>query len=602
MNFRNVAIIAHVDHGKTTLVDGLLRQSNVFRANQQVDERVMDSGDIERERGITILAKNTAVEWQGDKINIVDTPGHADFGGEVERALTMVDGVLLLVDAAEGPMPQTRFVLRKALARGLKPIVVINKIDRKDARPDEVASLTFDLMVELGADDDQLEFPILHAIAREGRAWREGEQPGSDFVPLFEAITAHVPAASGDPAAPFKLQVANLDYSDYLGRLALGRVLQGEVRPGEAIVSVGPGKAPTKGRVTKVYTHLGLARIETEVGRTGDIIVLSGLSDVTIGDTIGDASLSEALPSVPVDEPTVSVTFSPNTSPFAGREGTYVTSRHLADRLERELLVNVALRVEQLGSERYRVSGRGELHLSILIESMRREGYEFSVSRPEVIMKQEDGRTLEPFERVVADVPNGAMGSVMESLTARRGMLVNMDPGETRVRLEFRIPSRSLFGYRNMFLSMTQGEGVLNHTFDGYEPYAGEVVTRNHGSLVSMEAGEAFAYSIYKLEDRGIFFITPGTEVYVGMILGANARMGDLDVNVCKNKKLTNVRASGSDENLILTPPKRLTLEEALEYLDDDELLEVTPKSLRLRKRILDPSMRKRDKKATAAG
>jgi len=597
MNFRNVAIIAHVDHGKTTLVDGLLRQSNVFRANQQVNERVMDSGDIERERGITILAKNTAVQWHGDKINIVDTPGHADFGGEVERALTMVDGVLLLVDAAEGPMPQTRFVLRKALARGLKPIVVINKVDRKDARPDEVASLTFDLMVELGADDDQLEFPILHAIAREGRAWREDEQPGNDFVPLFEAITAHVPVAAGDPEAPFKLQVANLDYSDYLGRLALGRVLQGQVKPGDAIVRVGPGKEPEKGRVTKVYTHLGLARTETEAGLPGDIIVLSGLSDVNIGDTVGDASLSEALPAVAVDEPTVSVTFSPNTSPFAGREGTYVTSRHLADRLERELLVNVALRVEQLGSERYRVSGRGELHLSIRGESMSREGYEFSVSRPEVILKLEGEQTLEPFERVVADVPNSAMGSVMESLTARRGMLVNMDPGETRSRLEFRIPSRSLFGYRNQYLSMTQGEGVLNHTFDGYEPYAGEVITRNHGSLVSMEAGEAFAYSLYKLEDRGIFFITPGTEVYVGMILGANARMGDLDVNVCKNKKLTNVRAAGSDENLILTPPKRLTLEEALEYLDDDELLEVTPKSLRLRKRVLDPSMRKRESK-----
>ncbi len=603
MNYRNVAIIAHVDHGKTTLVDGLLRQSNVFRANQQVAERVMDSGDIERERGITILAKNTAVLWHGDKINIVDTPGHADFGGEVERALTMVDGVLLLVDAAEGPMPQTRFVLRKALARGLKPIVVINKVDRKDARPDEVASLTFDLMVELGADDSQLEFPILHAIAREGRAWREGETPGNDFVALFETITEHVPVAAGDPSEPFQLQVANLDYSDYLGRLALGRVLHGQVKPGDSVVRVGPGKEPEKGRVTKVYTHLGLARTETDAGLPGDIIVLSGLDDVNIGDTIGHSGLSEALPAVAVDEPTVSVTFSPNTSPFAGREGTYVTSRHLADRLQRELLVNVALRVEQLGSERYRVAGRGELHLSILIENMRREGYEFSVSRPEVIMREEDGQTLEPFERVVADVPNTAMGSVMESLTSRRGLLVNMDPGESRSRLEFRIPSRSLFGYRNMFLSMTQGEGVLNHTFDGYEPYAGEVVTRNHGSLVSMEAGEAFAYSIFKLEDRGIFFITPGTEVYVGMILGANNRMGDLDVNVCKNKKLTNVRASGSDENLVLTPPKRLTLEEALEYLDDDELLEVTPKSLRLRKRVLDPSMRKREsKKAAAAG
>jgi GTP-binding protein len=596
MNHRNVAIIAHVDHGKTTLVDGLLRQSNVFRANQQVAERVMDSGDIERERGITILAKNTAVEWKGEKINIVDTPGHADFGGEVERALTMVDGVLLLVDAAEGPMPQTRFVLRKALARGLKPIVVINKVDRRDARPGEVASLTFDLMVDLGADDDQLDFPIVHAIAREGRAWLEGAEPGADLAPLFQVIHDFVPPAKADESAPFRFQVANLDYSDYLGRLALGRVLEGTIKPGETVVRVAPGKEPEKARITKVYTHLGLNRIETEVGLPGDIIVLSGLDDVTIGDTLCNPDNVVALPAVQVDEPTVSVTFSPNTSPFAGREGTYVTSRHLADRLERELLVNVALRVEPIGSERYRVSGRGELHLSILVENMRREGYEFSVSRPEVIMKQEDGATLEPFERVVVDIPNGAMGSVMESLTARRGVLVNMDPGEDRSRLEFRIPSRSLFGYRNLFLSMTQGEGLLNHTFDGYEPFAGEVVTRNHGSLVSMEAGETFAYSIYKLEDRGIFFIDPGTEVYVGMIVGANARMGDLDVNVCKNKKLTNVRAAGSDENLLLTPPKRLSLEEALEYLDDDELLEVTPQSLRLRKRVLDPNMRKRER------
>ncbi len=596
MNHRNVAIIAHVDHGKTTLVDGLLRQSHIFRANQQLEDRVMDSGDIERERGITILAKNTAVEWHGEKINIVDTPGHADFGGEVERALTMVDGVLLLVDAAEGPMPQTRFVLRKALARGLKPIVVINKVDRRDARPDEVASLTFDLMVDLGADDDQLDFPIVHAIAREGRAWLEGSEPSNDFAPLFQVIHDHVKPAKADENAPFRFQVANLDYSDYLGRLALGRVLDGTVKPGDSVVRVAPGKAPERSRITKVYTHLGLNRIETERGMPGDIIVLSGLDDVTIGDTLCDPEHVAALPAVEVDEPTLSMTFSPNTSPFAGREGTYVTSRHLADRLERELLVNVALRVEPLGSERYRVSGRGELHLSILVENMRREGFEFSVSRPEVIMKEEGGSMLEPFERAICDIPNGAMGSVMESLTARRGVLVNMDPGETRSRLEFRIPSRSLFGYRNMFLSMTQGEGLLNHTFDGYEPFAGDVVTRNHGSLVSMENGETFAYSMYKLEDRGIFFIVPGTEVYVGMIVGANSRMGDLDVNICKNKKLTNVRASGSDENIILTPPKRLSLEEALEYLDDDELLEVTPKALRLRKRILDPNMRKRDR------
>ncbi len=602
MNYRNIAIIAHVDHGKTTLVDGMLHQSNVFRANQHVEERVMDSNAIERERGITILAKNTAVMWKDGKINIVDTPGHADFGGEVERALTMVDGALLLVDAAEGPMPQTRFVLQKALARGLKPIVVINKVDRKDARPDEVATLTFDLMVELGADDEQLDFPILHAIAREGRAWREGQPPGSDLQPLFETIIERVAPAGGDPRAPLLLQVSNLDYSDYLGRLALGRILQGTVKPNDNIVVVGPNRESQRSRVTKVYTHLGLTRVETELGETGDIVVLGGIDEISIGDTVCSPDAVKALPSPKVDEPTVAVTFSPNTSPFAGREGTYVTSRHLADRLERELLVNVAMRLEPLGSERYRVSGRGELHLSILIENMRREGYEFSVSRPEVILKQSGGTTLEPFERVVVDVPNSAMGSVMEALASRRGTMRQMEPGETRSRLEFRMPSRGLFGFRTIFLSMTQGEGVLSHIFDGYEPYAGEVVTRNHGSLVAMEPGETFAYSLFKLSDRGTFFITPGTEVYVGMILGANARYGDLNINVTKNKKLTNVRAAGSDENLVLIPPRRLTLEEALEYLADDELLEVTPKSLRLRKRVLDPNMRKKEAKVLAVG
>ena len=600
MNYRNVAIIAHVDHGKTTLVDGMLRQSNVFRANQVVEERVMDSNAIERERGITILAKNTAVLWHGEKINIVDTPGHADFGGEVERALTMVDGVLLLVDAAEGPMPQTRFVLRKALARGLKPIVVINKIDRKDARPDEVATLTFDLMVELGASDDQLDFPIVHAIAREGRAWLEGSEPGEDLTPLFQTILDKVPPASGDAKAPFLFQVTNLDYSDYLGRLALGRILQGTIRANDSVVLVGPGKQPKRARITKVMTHLGLTRVETEVGEPGDIVVLPGLDEVNIGDTLSDPEAVRQLETPTVDEPTVSVTFSPNTSPFAGREGTYVTSRHLADRLERELLVNVALRVEPLGSERYRVSGRGELHLSILIETMRREGYEFSVSRPEVIQREENGVRLEPFERVLADVPNSAMGTVMEALATRKGTLRQMEPGETRSRLEYRIPSRGLFGFRTIFLSMTQGEGMLNHVFDGYEPYAGDVHTRNHGSLVAMEPGEAFAYSIYKLSDRGDFFITPGTEVYVGMIVGAHSRLGDLNINVTKNKKLTNVRASGSDENLLLIPPRRMSLEECLEYLGDDELLEVTPESLRLRKRVLEPNMRKKEAKTAA--
>jgi len=601
MPYRNIAIIAHVDHGKTTLVDGMLRQSNVFRANQDIVERVMDSNALERERGITILAKNTAVTWRDDKINIVDTPGHADFGGEVERALTMVDGALLLVDAAEGPMPQTRFVLRKALARGLEPILVINKVDRKDARPDEVATLTFDLMVELGADDAQLDFPILHAVAREGRAWREGDAPADDLSALFETIHAEVPAARGDPDAPFRMQVANLDYSDYLGRLAIGRVLQGRIRPGETLVRAGSGGSVTRARVTKVFTHMGLSRSECAQAETGDIVALSGVEGAMIGETLCHPDAVEALPSVRVDEPTVSVTFSPNTSPFAGRDGTYVTSRHLADRLERELLTNVALKVETLGGERYRVSGRGELHLSILIETMRREGYEFSVSRPEVIFRRRDDVLEEPFERVVVDVPTSAMGTVVEALSARRGTMTQMHPGASRARLEFRVPSRLLFGFRTTFLSLTQGEGVLSHVFDGYERFAGEAEVRQHGSMVAMEAGETFAYSLYKLADRGDFFVTPGTEVYVGMILGARSKAGDLNVNVCKNKKLTNVRASGSDDNLLLTPPRRLSLEEALEYIADDELLEVTPKAIRLRKRVLDPNMRKKAQAAQSA-
>ena len=597
MTYRNIAIVAHVDHGKTTLVDGLLKQSHIFRENQTVAERVMDSNDQERERGITILAKNTAVEWAGVKINIVDTPGHADFGGEVERALGMVDGVMLLVDAAEGPMPQTRFVLRKALERGLKPIVVVNKIDRKDARPDEVVDLTFDLMVELGANNEQLDFPILYAVAREGRAWTELGEPGGDLTPLFEAILEHTPPADGDLSAPFQLQVANLDYSDYLGRIAVGRVRRGSAKKGDMVLRLGRN-GETRARLTKLYTHLGLSRVEVDEVEAGDIVAVTGLDEVQIGDTLAHPDAPEALPTLSVDEPTVSVTFSPNTSPFAGLEGKYVTSRHLKDRLDRELLTNVALRVEELGSELFRVSGRGELHLSILIEGMRREGYEFSVSRPEVIMKEVDGVRMEPYEHLVADVPEGAMGAVMESLSSRRGTLVNMSQEGGRARLEFSIPSRALFGYRTQFLSMTQGEGLLNHTFDGYEPAAGELKIRPGGSLVAMEAGDIFAYSLFKLQDRGVFFVDPGTEVYVGMIVGANARAGDLNINVTKNKKLTNVRAASSDDNITLTPPKRLTLEEALEYIADDELVEVTPKSVRLRKRILEPNMRKREEKA----
>ncbi len=594
MEYRNIAIIAHVDHGKTTLVDGLLRQSHTFRENQVVAERVMDSNDLERERGITILAKNTAIEWHGVKINIVDTPGHADFGGEVERALGMVDGVILLVDSAEGPMPQTRFVLKKALALGLRPVVVINKIDRKDARPTEVLNLTFDLMADLGASEEQLDFPVIYAISREGKAWTELEKPGENLEPLFEIILKHLPPAQVDLDAPFQLQVSNLDYSDYLGRLAIGRVLRGRIAKNDMTFCIQRDGSQIKSRITKLYTHMGLQRIEVEEVSAGDIVALSGIEDVQIGDTITDLAAPEALPFMTVDEPTISMTFAPNTSPFAGLEGKYVTSRHIKDRLDRELLTNVALRVEELGSEQYRVSGRGELHLSILIESMRREGYEFSVSRPEVILKEVDGVVNEPYEHVIADVPEGSMGSILETLSSRKGELLNMIQENGRARLEFSIPSRALFGYRTIFLSMTQGEGLLNHTFDGYEPFAGELKTRQSGSLVTMEAGEAFAYAMFKLQDRGMFFIDPGTEIYVGMIVGANSRPGDMNVNLNKNKKLTNVRASGSDDNIILTPPKKLTLEEALEYITNDELLEVTPKSLRLRKRILDPNMRKR--------
>ncbi len=594
MDYRNIAIIAHVDHGKTTLVDGMLRQSHIFRDNQVVEERVMDSNVLERERGITILAKNTAITWHETKINIVDTPGHADFGGEVERALGMVDGVLLLVDAAEGPMPQTRFVLKKALALGLKPIVVINKIDRKDARPDEVVNLTFDLMVELGANDEQLDFPYLYAIAREGKAWAQLESPAEDLSALFETILEQIPAAAVDLNSPFQLQVANLDYSDYLGRLAIGRVLRGKAKKGEVLSQLHRDGSVQQARVTKIFTHLGLQRLEVEEISAGDIVALSGLEHVQIGDTITHPSKPEALPVVAVDEPTVSVTFSPNTSPFAGLEGKYVTSRHIKERLDRELLTNVALRVEELGGESYRVSGRGELHLGILIEQMRREGYELSVSRPEVIMREIDGVRHEPYEHVIADVPEAVMGAVMESLSARKGALLNMGQELGRARLEFSIPSRALFGYRTLFLSMTQGEGLLNHTFDGYEPYAGELKTRQGGSLVSMEAGEAYAYSMNKLNDRGIFFIEPGTEVYIGMIIGANSKQGDLNVNVCKNKKLSAVRVKLKDDNINLTPPRKLTLEEALEYIANDELVEVTPKSIRLRKTLLSVVDRER--------
>jgi GTP-binding protein len=593
LEYRNIAIISHVDHGKTTLVDGLLRQTLEFGHGQQISDRAMDSNVLERERGITILAKNTAVEYGGVKINIVDTPGHTDFGGEVERVLGMVDGCLLLVDAAEGPMPQTRFVLRKAIELGLKPIVVVNKVDRADARPDEVVDLTFDLMADLGASDEQLDFPILYAVAREGRAFRDLDEPRDDMRELFETVLAEIPAPEVDLTSPFQMLVTNLDYSEYLGRIVVGRVRRGEVRRGELVNLIHKDGTMTSTRVVQPFTHFGLQRIEAEEVGAGDIVALSGIEDAQIGETIADQARPEALPAISVDEPTVSMTFGPSTSPFAGKEGRFVTSRHLRDRLKREVQTNVSLRVEESRPDEFEVSGRGELHLSILLESMRREGYEVQVGAPQVIVREVEGKKYEPFERLVIDVPERFASTVIGVLSGRKGQLVDVEPQGSRTRVEFEIPARALFGFRTQFLTMTQGEGIMSHVFDGYAPWAGDLKTRRNGSLVASEAGSAFAYSIWKLQDRGDFFIKPATEVYVGMVVGENNRDNDLNVNVCKNKKLTNVRSSGADDALNLTPPRKLTLEDALEYIGEDELVEITPKDIRLRKKILEPGMRK---------
>ncbi|MFC4452973.1 translational GTPase TypA [Deinococcus sonorensis] len=593
MEYRNIAIIAHVDHGKTTLVDGLLKQTLKLKHGEEIAERAMDSNDLEKERGITILAKNTAVEYGGVKINIVDTPGHADFGGEVERVLGMVDGALVLVDAAEGPMPQTRFVLRKALELGLKPIVVINKIDRQDARIEEVVNLTFDLMAELGANEDQLDFPILYAVARDGKAYKDLDKPQEDMHELFEMVLEYIPAPEVDLEAPFQMLVTNLDYSEYLGRIVLGRVKRGTVKKGEFVQLMHKDGTMTRTRVVQPFTHMGLRRIEVDEVGAGDIIALAGIEEAQIGETIADLADPEALPIITVDEPTVSMTFQPNTSPFAGRDGKYVTSRHLNERLKREVMTNVSLKVEEVRPDEFIVSGRGELHLSILLETMRREGYEVQVGSPQVIIREIDGEKHEPVEHLVIDVPEQHASTVIGVLASRKGQMVNMEPQGTRTRIEFKIPSRALFGFRTQFLSMTQGEGIMSHVFDGYAPWAGEIKVRQNGSLVSMEDGPAFAYSIWKLQDRGSFFIDPATEVYVGMIVGENAREQDMNVNVCKNKKLTNVRSSGADEALTLTPPRRLSLEDALEYISDDELVELTPKNIRLRKKVLNPSFRK---------
>ena len=593
MEYRNIAIIAHVDHGKTTLVDGLLKQTLKLGHGEEIAERAMDSNDLERERGITILAKNTAVEYNGVKINIVDTPGHADFGGEVERVLGMVDGCLVLVDAAEGPMPQTRFVLRKAIELGLKPIVVINKIDRNDARPEEVVNLTFDLMAELGANDDQLDFPILYAIARDGKAFKDLNAPTEDMHELFDMVLEHIPAPKVDLEAPFQMLVTNLDYNEYLGRIVLGRVNRGVVKKGEFVQLMHKDGTMTKTRVVQPFTHMGLRRIEIDQVGAGDIVALAGIEDAQIGETVADLADPEALPIITVDEPTVSMIFQPNTSPFAGKEGKYVTSRHINDRLKREVMTNVSLKVEEIRPDEFKVSGRGELHLSILLETMRREGYEVQVGAPQGIIREIDGEKHEPIEHLVIDVPENHSSTVIGVLGARKGQMVNMEPQGTRTRVEFKIPSRALFGFRTQFLSMTQGEGIMSHIFDGYAPWAGELKTRQNGSLVSMEDGVAFAYSIWKLQDRGSFFIDAGQDVYVGMIVGENAREQDMNVNVCKNKKLTNVRSSGADEALTLIPPKRMSLEDALEYISEDELVELTPQSIRLRKKVLNPSFRK---------
>ena len=591
---RNVAIIAHVDHGKTTLVDALLRQSGAFRANQQVAERVMDNTDLERERGITILAKNTAVHYGEYLINIVDTPGHADFGGEVERTLSMVDGVMLLVDASEGPLPQTRFVLRKALERGLPPIVVLNKIDRTDARPKEVLNEVYDLFIDLDATEDQIEFPVLYTNARTGVASGDPAVTGSSLGPLFEAIVEHVPPPRGDAQSPLQMLVANLDASDYLGRIAIGRVFNGTVRLNDFVAVLKLDGSAQETRVTKLFVFDGLKRVEIEQAAAGDIVCLAGIEDITIGETITSPEHRVAIPRIPVDEPTVSMIFGVNTSPMAGREGSYVTSRNLRDRLTRELLGNVSLRVEDTDSpEQVKVIGRGELQLSILIEMMRREGYEVQVSRPDIVTKDVDGVKMEPVEDLVIDIPDEFQGVVIAQAGTRRGVPTKMvNHGSGRARLEFRIPARGLIGFRSQFLTDTRGTGIMNHLFAGWEPWHGAIAARPTGALVADRTGAATAYAIFNLQERGEIFIEPGTQVYEGMIIGENARVNDMDVNVTKEKKQTNMRASTADEAIRLIPPRVLSLEQAIEFINDDELVEVTPKSIRLRKRILAGNMR----------
>ena len=593
---RNIAIIAHVDHGKTTLVDALLRQSHVFRENEQVAERVMDSNDQEKERGITILAKNTAVMFNGVKINIVDTPGHADFGGEVERVLKTVDGVLLLVDAFEGAMPQTREVLKKSLAMNLKPIVVINKIDRPGAEPQKVLDEVMELFIELEANDDQLDFPVVYASAKNGVAKLNLDDPDGDLTCLFETIINTIQAPNCEVDGPAQMLVSNIDYDDYVGRIAVGRVERGPRKVGMPVSICEKDDKVSQGRIAKVYTHMGLKKVEVDEASAGDIIEVAGIPNIHIGDTICDFNNPEKIPFVDIDEPTVSMTFSVNNGPFAGREGQFITSRHLRDRLFKELDRNVSLRVEETASpDSFIVSGRGELHLSVLIETMRREGYELLVSRPKVIMKEIDGVKCEPIERLVVNIPDDSVGTVIEKLGRRKAEMVNMEPAEAgHTKIEFKIPARGLIGYRTEFLTDTKGEGVMNSIFDCYEPFKGEVVARVRGTIVAFEAGTSITYGLYNAQDKGELFIGPGVDVYEGMIVGLNSRGEDLAINVCKEKHLTNTRASGSDDALRLVPPIQMSLEKAIEFIQDDELVEVTPKSIRLRKKILDNKERER--------
>ena len=599
-SIRNIAIIAHVDHGKTTLVDQLLRQSGTFAAHQHVADRVMDSNDLERERGITILAKNCAIQYEGTHINIVDTPGHADFGGEVERVLSMVDGVLLLVDAVEGPMPQTRFVTRKALALGLKPIVVINKIDRPGARPDWVINHTFDLFDKLGATEEQLDFPVVFASALNGYSMLEAAKPGQNMRPLFDAILAHVPAPKVDIDAPLQLQICTLDYSSYLGRMGIGRITRGRVRVNQEVAVMYGEVARGKAKVAQIMVFEGLERTATEEAEAGDIVLVTGVEQVGVGVTICDPVSPDPLPPIAVDEPTLTMNFQVNTSPFAGREGKYVTSRNLRDRLQRELMSNVALRVEDTeDADVFLVSGRGELHLTILLENMRREGYELAVSRPRVVFRELKGEKREPYELLTVDIEETHQGSIMEELGRRRGELQDMQPdGKGRVRLEYRIPARGLIGFQGEFLTLTRGTGLASHVFDDYGSMAGEMAERRNGVLISGELGDAVAYALWKLQDRGRMFISPGEPLYEGMIIGMHSRDNDLVVNPIKGKQLTNIRASGTDEAVRLTPPIQLTLESAIEFIADDELVEVTPKSIRVRKRYLQEHERKRASRA----